>query len=258
MSTSQDRGGLDPSEYHDSQREQERIADLLNLLPERLGSVLDIGSRYGYITKRLADRAQSVTALDLELPQVDDRRIHCVKGDATALPFNNDSFDLVLCAEVLEHLPNKALEAACAEIARVSRRHVLIGVPYKQDLRLWRTTCRSCNGINPPWAHLSSFDEARLRTLFPGHEVERQSFVGTAEHGTNELSALLMSWAGNPYGTYIQDEGCVHCGAELAAPAPMKIGQHLLSKAALVIRQLLNGSRKRHANWVHLLMSKTR
>lgn len=257
MSTSQERGRLDPSQYHDSPREQTRIADLLSLVPQSLDAVLDIGSRYGYITKRLADRARDVTALDLELPEVDDPRVRCVKGDATALPFDDSSFDLVFCAEVLEHLPGRRLEKACAEIARVTRRHVIIGVPYRQDLRLWRTTCLTCKGLNPPWAHVNSFDEANLSALFPGLEVERQSFVETAELGTNAASAWLMNQAGNPYGTYVQDESCVLCGVALAAPAPMKLGQRLLSKAALSIRQIVNLTRKPHSNWMHVLMSKS-
>ena len=243
-------------EYHGSAREQERVADLMSLLPRELGAVLDIGARDGYISRRLADHAQSVTALDLELPAIDDPRITCVKGDATALEFDSGSFDLVFCAEVLEHIPGSSLEKACAEIARVSRHHVLIGVPYRQDLRLWRTTCQQCEGINPPWAHVNSFDEARLRGLFPGLTLVRQNFVGTAEPGTNAVSAWLMDRAGNPYGTYVQEEGCVHCGAKLV-PRPSKTPtQSALTKLALGIRKAANLPRKSHGNWVHLLLGK--
>jgi SAM-dependent methyltransferase len=256
MATSEERGGLHPSQYHNSHKEQQRIADLLSLLPPAPGRVLDIGARHGYITQRLAERSTHVSALDLERPQIDDPRITCLQADATAMPFADNSFDLVFCAEVLEHIPSPALDSACAEMARVARRWVLIGVPYRQDIRLWRTTCGACGGVNPPWAHVNSFDEQRLAGLFPGWAVERQSLVGVAEAGTNALSAALMNLAGNPWGTYIQDEGCIHCSAQLTAPGKRTLDQRVLSKAAMGLRAMLNLGRRPHANWIHLLMSK--
>lgn len=247
---------LDLNEYHASQRELARVADLMALLPHGLNTVLDVGARDGFISKRLTQHVKHVTAVDLELPVIDHPRITCVKGNAAALEFEGDSFDLVFCAEVLEHIPDKSLAAACAEIARVSRRHVLIGVPYRQDLRLWRTQCNGCKGINPPWGHVNAFDESRLRTLFPGLGITRQSFVGTAELGTNAVSAWLMDQADNPYGTYVQEEGCVHCGAKLVAPLNKSPMQRVLSRAALAIRAGFNFRRQPHANWIHVLMSK--
>lgn len=49
------------------------------------------------------------------------------EGSAYGLPYKDNSFDLVVCTEVLEHLdqPSKAL----SEILRTSRKHVLISVP---------------------------------------------------------------------------------------------------------------------------------
>ena len=47
-----------------------------------------------------------------------DRGLPCMFGDATTLPFPDDSFDLVLAIEVLEHVPYPA--AALRELARVA------------------------------------------------------------------------------------------------------------------------------------------
>jgi SAM-dependent methyltransferase len=256
MKTSEERGGLPPDQYHESQKEQTRIANLMAHLPVGVDSVLDIGARYGYITRKLAERAGSVTALDLEMPLVDDPRVRCVQGDATALAFADSSFDLVFCAEVLEHIPSPDLERACREMARVSRRWVLIGVPYKQDIRLWRTTCQACGGRCPPWAHVNRFDEQRLAELFVNLQVERQSLVGTAEPDTNAVSAWLMDIAGNPFGTYVQDEACVHCGSQLVAPTTCSLSHRLLAKVALALRRVVNLGQPGHANWIHLLLRK--
>lgn len=52
---------------------------------------------------------------------------------ATELGFADRSFDLVLCCEVLEHLDDPL--QGLREIARISRRHVIVSVPHEP---IWR------------------------------------------------------------------------------------------------------------------------
>ena len=242
--------------WRETEVERTRIADLMGMLPERVRTAVDIGARDGFISRQLADRGVSVTALDLEKPLIDDARIDCVKGDATALEFADNTFDLVFCAEVLEHIPSSLLEKACAELARVSGRYLLIGVPYKQDLRLDRSTCGACGESNPPWGHVNRFDEARLNALFRGYRVARSGFVGTTSAATNFLSWRLMAAAGNPYGTYIQDEPCIHCGAALAAPPPRTLADRCLTKAAALARKAQGPFVAPRPKWIHVLFEK--
>ena len=54
---------------------------------------------------------------------------HLVQADVTHLPFSDQRFDLVLCLEVLEHLPHP--EEALRELARVSRGLLLLSVPHQ-------------------------------------------------------------------------------------------------------------------------------
>lgn len=246
----------DLSEYRNSERERERIADLMGLLPNNIETVLDIGARDGFIPKLLVDRVSRVTSLDLEKPAIDHDRIRCVKGNVTALDFQDASFDLVLCAEVLEHIPPRMLTIACDELSRVSNRYVLIGVPYKQDIRVGRTTCRVCGKKNPPWGHVNSFDESRLRRLFLSLQVARQSFVGTGGTGTNWLSCLLMDMAGNPYGTYSQDEPCIYCGAALRSPTERNLLEKVFTRAAFYVTFAQTPFSRQHPNWIHVLFEK--
>ena len=51
-----------------------------------------------------------------------------------ALPFEDDSFDLVLCLEVLEHIPDP--RPALAEMARVSSSDLILSVPHEPWFRL--------------------------------------------------------------------------------------------------------------------------
>lgn len=242
--------------WRETEIEQTRVADLMAMLPADAGTAVDIGARDGFISARLADRGVSVTALDLDQPQIDDPRITCVKGDATALTFGDGHFDLVFCAEVLEHIPTPLLTKACSELARVSRRHLLIGVPYKQDLRLDRSTCSSCGKTNPPWGHVNSFDEARLGALFPRCRVAKKSFVGQTREATNFISSSLMALAGNPYGTYIQDEPCIHCDAALTAPATRTLASRVLAKGAVLARKAQAPFVAERPKWIHVLLEK--
>ncbi len=247
---------MDLTEYRNSASEKARLSDLMSMLPEGGNAVLDVGARDGFISKLLADHFSTVTALDLEQPSIEHERIQCVKGDITALGFADASFNLVFCAEVLEHVPTHLLEIACRELARVSSNYVLVGVPYKQDIRVNRTTCGGCGKVNPPWGHVNRFDETRLFELFPGFSVVKQSFVGETDAQTNQLSCTLMDMAGNPYGTYTQEEPCIHCSAKLTSPPERKLWQKVLTKAAFTAASVQKLFLTPHPNWIHLLLRK--
>lgn len=247
---------MDLSEYRNSDREKARIADLMAMLPDGFDNALDIGARDGFISIRLAERCQHVTALDLERPTIQHDKVDCIKGDITALALPDAAYDLVFCAEVLEHIPPPLLAKACAELTRVARRHLLIGVPYRQDIRVGRTTCQACGQKNPPWGHVNQFDESVLQGLFAGCKIVRQSFVGTSTARTNALSCLLLDWAGNPYGTYIQDESCVHCHAALTPPAARTVLQKVFTKLGFMAMALQQPFIRPQPNWIHILLEK--
>ena len=244
----------DLTAYRASDKEKRRTADLLRLMPSRGARALDVGAREGFFARLMAERFDQVVALDLEKPGFEHPGVVCVAGDATALAFEDNQFDLVFCAEVLEHVPTDGLAAACRELARVCRGTVLIGVPDRQDLRVGRTTCGACRRPNPPWGHVNRFDEDRLRTLFSGCSVREVSHVGSTDEASNALSAWLMDQAGNPYGTYEQDEPCVHCGQPLGGPPQRSFPQKLLTKLAFGARALTPPQPR--ANWIHILFDK--
>ena len=247
---------IDLSEYRASAEEQSRMADLLRLMPAHGHTAIDIGARDGLFSVLMAERFDTVTALDLEEPIVCHPKVLCVKGNAAHLQFADGSFDFVFCAEVLEHVPTSVLRDACREIERVSRDRILIGVPYKQDTRVGRTTCYSCGETNPPYGHVNTFDEARIAKLFPGCKVEDISFVGTNGWRTNWLSAVLMDFAGNPYGTYEQDERCIHCGHRLKPPPRRTALQLVATKLGFWARRLTEPFSKPKGNWMHVVLRK--
>lgn len=247
---------MDLSVYRASASEQERTRDLLALAPVRGATALDIGARDGHFSVRLAERFDRVIALDLTRPTIVHPRVVCVEGNAAKLEFADDSVDFVFCAEVLEHIPPTILPTVCRELERVCRGDILIGIPYKQDLRIGRTTCSSCGGKNPPWGHVNTFDEQRLRRLFPRCVVRSTTFVGRKSEATNALAVALMDLAGNPFGTYAQEEPCIHCGRSLTAPRERTLNQQVLTKLAFIAQRASSNFARPRGNWMHMLFAK--
>ena len=244
------------AQYRASPLEIQRTDDLLRLMPAVGASALDVGARDGHFSVLLAERFDRVTALDLTLPSISHPKVECVQGDATRLAYPDASFDFVFCAEVLEHIPAELLGTVCGELQRVCKGQLLIGVPYRQDTRVGRTTCRSCGGKNPPWAHLNSFDDARLGALFAGSTLRGKSFVGQSTERTNALSCWLMDLAGNPFGTYAQEEPCIHCDRPLVAPPPRSFQRKVLTKLAFWARKPTTLFSRPRPNWIHLLLAR--
>jgi SAM-dependent methyltransferase len=108
--------------------------------PLEAESLLDAGCGEGETLARLGqDLPRRVAAVDVDpaaaeftaarIPMADVRT-----GSIGELPYPDDSFDLVLCLEVLEHVEDPA--AALADLARVARRDLIVSVPDEPWFRL--------------------------------------------------------------------------------------------------------------------------
>jgi hypothetical protein len=232
-----------------------RIASLMRMLPSGTRA-LEIGARDGYITNFLAERVVEVVARDLERPRVAIPHVRCIAGDVRALDFPSNSVDVVLCSEVLEHIPPGDLPKACHELARVVKQHLLVGVPFEQDLRTARTLCSKCGAVNPPYGHVNRFDQARLESLFPTLRRTGVERIGTTQEGTNWLSDMLMRGAGYPWGTYHQDEPCIACGGAVGPPPERSMADKVLSSVAIRINSMQNKWRAPRAKWLHMIFAK--
>lgn len=236
--------------------EGSRIDSLLRLIPPG-GSLLEVGARDGCMTRSLARGRDELVALDLQRPDIELPGVTCVAGDARALAFEDDRFDVVLAAEVLEHIPPGDVAPACLELIRVARRYVVIGVPFAQDLRVARTRCAHCGSINPAYGHVNRFLLEDLERLFHPLRPASVECVGRTQERTNLVSDALMRMAGYPWGSYSQVEPCVACG-EPVGPAPRQsFGSRILTGLAYRLDIALQRRTRPRPKWLHVCFERT-
>lgn len=97
-------------------------------------SILDAGCGEGITLNKLinngiGEKLEGVEPLKLaiKLSKKVNPNLKIIQGDIYSLPYKKNSFDLVICTEVLEHLTNP--EDALDELKRVSKKYLLISVP---------------------------------------------------------------------------------------------------------------------------------
>jgi SAM-dependent methyltransferase len=89
------------------------------VLPRRC-RVLEIGAGAGWQAKALSEAGFDVSAIDISAGGYEEQRVWPVQDyDGLAIPFADDSFDVVFSSNVLEHIPD--VESFQAEIHRVLR-----------------------------------------------------------------------------------------------------------------------------------------
>jgi 2-polyprenyl-3-methyl-5-hydroxy-6-metoxy-1,4-benzoquinol methylase len=86
---------------------------------DRAGRVLDVGCSTGYLSRRLVERGATVVGIELDERAAVQARQWCedvLTGDVETmeLPFEPASFDVVMCADLIEHLRDP-----CAFLERV-------------------------------------------------------------------------------------------------------------------------------------------
>lgn len=95
------------------------VLDLVTPVWQSDAEVLEIGSGAGGVTEFLE---HPVTGVDIAFDRTADRGTSLltpVVASADHLPFRDERFDIVLCLEMLEHLPSQGRAAAVSEMVRV-------------------------------------------------------------------------------------------------------------------------------------------
>ena len=167
---------------------------------------LDVGCGGGLLAEEVAAMGFAVTGIDPSSRSVEIARAHAARsglridyglGYGHDLPFENESFDVVLCCDVLEHVTE--WDAVIREMARVLRRggvllYDTINRTFASRIRSiiiaqeWKWTCYA-----PPNTHVWKMfiKPGKIAASFERHGLRPQDIVGTAPKG-NPFQALRL------------------------------------------------------------------
>jgi len=105
------------------------IKELAESKKQNKVKILDIGGYKGSISNFFSKDFATVTIIDL----YDSDDPNYVKGDALAMPFEDNSYDYVVSFEVFEHIPRPSREQFIKEALRVSKGPVILTAPFSGE-----------------------------------------------------------------------------------------------------------------------------
>ena len=160
----------DGATLHEHRRLHEMI---LRAIPGSAASVLDVGCGGAWLAQALSDSDLTVVSFDAAhkntttaIKRFPSEKHFAATGDANHLPFADDSFDTIVSAEVIEHVPIVSiyLDSLLRVLKPGSR--LILTTPYNETIQY--SLCIHCNRQTPLHAHLRSFNEKTLERYVSG------------------------------------------------------------------------------------------
>lgn len=174
---------------------------VLGIAPD--ASVLDVGAGSGMFTWWWAQQVRDVRGLELSATMIE--RSPCAElmepGDAYALPYPDDAFDVVFAGNLLHHLERP--ELALAEMGRVSRGPVAVVEPNRNHapMAAFGAVSSACRGL----LHYSrsTLDRLARRAGLEVAEVSLHGFVYENRSPTASLPVARVLERKLPGGAYV-------------------------------------------------------
>jgi len=165
-----------------------RYAPVLDLVEEdQPANVLEVGSGTQGVAHYLDDRF--VVGVDVRFDGEPAAGLAPVLSSAAALPFGDETFDLVVCCDVLEHIAADQRVASVKEMLRVTRKTLVIGFPVGPlamalDRKLADKFAASKKRV-PSWLSEHLETPYPSETLVPEAAEQAGLLVGAIQPNTN-------------------------------------------------------------------------
>ncbi len=130
--------------------------------------ILEIGPGSNIVTHYLRETGHEVSTCDFDKNVKPD-----IVADVRSIPVPDKSYDAVLAFQILEHIPFEDLGKALKEFSRISRRSVIISVPYRSTVFEW---VLKFPGIRTLFKKTHLDLSVRLPLTFKGFETSGQHY----------------------------------------------------------------------------------
>ncbi len=146
---------------------KERIEITINSIPVDVKSIADIGCGNGVFINTLLDRKLNFDILGIDRSNTALKYVNGNKllSDISNIPLPDKSYDCITCLEVLEHLPVNLYDKAISELCRISKKYIIISVPFEENLEESHNKCPSCSSIFNYELHLRSYAKKDIEGL---------------------------------------------------------------------------------------------
>jgi len=177
----------DPATVHENRRLHEVIT---SEVPKSAKTILDVGCGNAWVAAHFCPKGASVYSFDISttntvkaIQKYPFENHFAITGDVYALPIKENSFDCVISAEVIEHVPD--LMAYIKNLLRVVKPggSIIITTPYNEQISY--SLCIHCNKLTPQHAHIHSFNEEKVKDLL--------SRFGNIEFGMYTFSSKMLA-----------------------------------------------------------------
>ncbi len=228
--------------------EMKRMEKVVEQIPTEATTILDVGAGHGVFLE-LLEKSKAIKGVGIEITdsKVDyatGKGIDVRKGSADKLEFPDNSFDAVVCMEVIEHLPFEVYEKTLRELQRVAKKYVIISVPYQEERRFVK--CPYCKSSSNPSLHMRSYTDNDMKTLFEEFSLLSLTGEGKTISYPRLLNSLKQLIPTEPSTFFL----CPVCGytknekSKITASRPNSLGQ-ASPWYKRVIRALFAGEKSR-------------
>jgi len=155
--------------------------ETIRLLRSTEGSILDVGCGMGDLLLHFPDREKVGIDISMDYLKIAKARgLRVIQAEAENLPTPDDTWDVVVGTDILEHVFD--MNRVASEMVRVSRNLVIVRVPNMEPV--------SWNSEPYGFVHTRILDEGTMRILFGpilGCEVQECYVAGSEIHLVAEV-----------------------------------------------------------------------